>query len=186
MPRMIGALLVLMLLGLAAAPPSPLAQAASSWLYINAFQSRKLIAIDPTTGRVQSTIEVDDLAGTLGAGVTSDGKTVLTVDGSSKSRLRMLNAATGELIAEHLFDNRTLWLGSGTAVHLTADDRRLLVQTYDYAAAAKGVRVFDVENRRFMPVGLRERGCDDASFASARDGSLIAVCRGFLTELEPS
>jgi hypothetical protein len=59
------------------------------------------------------------------------------------------------------------------------------VKTYDYAAAAKGVRVFDVENRRFLPVGLRNRGCDDPSFASARDGRLIVACPGVFQELQP-
>jgi len=192
MPPKLVALLILLGLTLSSLVPGDNlwpgranAQNAKSWLYLNAFQSQKLIAIDPVTGRVESTIEVDDLAGTLGAAVTSDGKTVLTVDGGSKSRLRVFNAATRELIAEHAFDHRVLELGIGPVVHLTADDRRLLVKTYDYAAAAKGVRVLDVENRRFLPVGLQERGCDDASFASARDGSLVAVCRGFLTELEP-
>jgi len=192
MPPKLVALLILLGLTLSSLAPGDNlwpgrvnAQNAKSWVYLNAFQSQKLIAIDPVTGRVESTIEVDDLAGTLGAAVTSDGKTVLTVDGGSKSRLRMFNAATRELIAEHAFDHRVLELGIGPVVHLTADDRRLLVKTYDYAAAAKGIRVFDVQNRRFLPVGLQERGCDDPSFASARDGSLVAVCRGFLTELEP-
>lgn len=188
------ALTVLILLGLTLSPLDTIdhrwpgsanAQNAKSWLYLNAFKSGKLIAIDPATGRLESTIEVDDLAGTLGAAVTSDGKTVITVDGSTKSRLRMLNAATQEVIAEHVFDHRVLELGVGPVIHLTADDRRLLVKTYDYAAAAKGIRVLDLENRRFLPVGLQERGCDDPSFASARGGSLIAVCRGFLRELQP-
>ena len=35
------------------------------------------------------------------------------------------------------------------------------MDTYDYAAAAKGVRIFVVENGRFMPVGLRDRGSGD-------------------------
>src|SRR5262245_50618986 len=192
MPPKLVALLILLGLTLSSLAPGDNlwpgrvnAQNAKSWVYLNAFQSQKLIAIDPVTGRVESTIEVDDLAGTLGAAVTSDGKTVLTVDGGSKSRLRMFNAATRELIAEHAFDHRVLELGIGPVVHLTADDRRLLVKTYDYAAAAKGVRVFDVQNRRFLPVGLQERGCDDPSIASARDGSLIAVCRGLLKESQP-
>jgi hypothetical protein len=190
---MLAKLVALILLGLTLSllvpvdnrwPSSASAQNAKSWLYLNAFQSRKLIAIDPTTGRIEDTIDVDD-AGGLGAAVTSDGKTIITVDGSGKSRLRMFNAATLELIAEHAFDHRVLRRGSSPTVHLTADDRWLLVKTYDDAAAAKGVRVFDVENRRFSPVGLRNRRCDDPSFASARDGRLIAACPGIFQELQP-
>ena len=140
-------------------PGSASAQYAKSWLYLNAFRSRKLIAIDPTTGRIENSIDVDD-AGGLGAAVTSDGKTILTVDGSGKSRLRMFNAATLEPIAEDAFDYRVL--GRGPTVHLTADDRWLLVKTHDDAAAATGVRVFDVKNRRFLPA--------KRSFALARGG----------------
>ena len=192
MPAKIAALLILLGLTLWPLvmidhqwPGSASAQDPKSWLYLNAFQSRKLIAIDARTGRVESTIEVNDMAGSPGAAVTSDGKTIITVDGSMKSRLRVLTAATRELISEHAFDHRVLWLNHGRTVHLTADDRRLLVKTFDYAAAAKGIRVFDVENRHFLPFGLQERACDDARFASARDGSLIAVCPGFLQELQP-
>jgi glutamine cyclotransferase len=89
-------------------PGSASAQIAKSWLYLNAFQSRKLTAIDPTTGRVEDTIDVDDAGGSLGAAVTSDGKTIITADGSLKSRLRMFKAATLELMAEHAFDHRVL------------------------------------------------------------------------------
>jgi len=166
-------------------PGSASAQNAKSWLYLNSFQSQKLIAIDPATGRVESTIEVDDLAGSLGAAVTSDGRTLLIVDGDTKSRLRMLNAATRQPIAEQIFYHRLLLLGGGPTVHLTADDRWLFAKTYDYAAAAKGIRVFDIANRRFTPVGLRDRDCNDVNFASARDGRLIAICPGFLQELQP-
>jgi hypothetical protein len=194
MPAKLVAPTVLLLLGLTLSPFGIVdnrwpgrasAQSAKSWLYLNAFQSRKLIAIDPITGRVEDTIDVDDAAGTLGAAVTSDGKTIITVDGSMKSRLRMFDAATLELIAEHAFDHRVLSRGSGPTVHLTADDRWLLVKTYDDAAAAKGVRVFDVEKRRFSPVGLRNRRCEDPTFASARDGRLIVACPGIFQELQP-
>jgi hypothetical protein len=184
MPAKLVALTVLILLGLTLSPLVPVdnrspssasAQSAKSWLYLNAFRSRKLIAIDPATGRIEDSIDVD--VG-LGAAVTSDGKTIITVDGSGKSRLRMFNAATLELIAEHAFDDRVP--GRGPTIHLTADDRWLLVKSY-----YEGVRVFDVENRRFLPVGLRNLGCYDPSFASARDGRLIAACPGTFQELQP-
>jgi len=58
-------------------------------------------------------------------------------------------------------------------VHLTADDPWLLMDTYDYAAAAKGARIFAVENGRFMLVGLRDRGSGDIKFASGRNGLII-------------
>ena len=47
------------------------------------------------------------------------------------------------------------------------------MDTDDYAAAAKGVRIFAVENGRFMPVGLRDRGSGDIKFASGRNGLII-------------
>ena len=94
MPPKLVALLILLGLTLSSLVPGDNlwpgranAQNAKSWLYLNAFQSQKLIAIDPVTGRVESTIEVDDLAGTLGAGVTSDGKTVLTTPVSQLPQL---------------------------------------------------------------------------------------------------
>jgi len=40
-------------------PGSASAQDAKSWLYLNAFRSRKLIAIDPITGRIEDSIDVD-------------------------------------------------------------------------------------------------------------------------------
>jgi hypothetical protein len=160
------------------------AQASRSWLYLNSFQSKKLIALDPMTGSVMSTIEVDDLAGSLGFGVTYGGKRLLIVDGGARSRLRVLDAATRGRVAEHFFDHRALLLGGGPAVHLTADDRWLFVDTCDYAAAAKGVRIFDIKSGHFMPMGLRERGCDSIKFASAHNGLVLGVCPNFLQTLQ--
>jgi len=100
------------------------------------------------------------------------------VDGAKKSRLRVLDAAAQVPIAEYFFDNRVLIPGGCLVVHLTADDPWLLMDTYDYAAAAKGVRIFVVENGRFMPVGSRDRGSGDIKFASGRNGLIIwGQCR---------
>lgn len=161
------------------------AEATQSWLYLNTFQSNTLVAVNPMTGTVESAFDVEDGAGSLGLGVSSDGRRLFVVDGDTTSRLRVLDAATSNTLAEHIFDHRVLLLGGGPVVHLTADNRLLLVSTYDYAAAATGVRVFDVRNGRFTPLGLRGRGCDSPRFVSAQGGTLISVCPNFLQSMPP-
>lgn len=157
-----------------------------SWLYLNSFQSGQLLAIDPATGQIERKIAVKDGSGIIGFAVSSDGKRLFIADGDAKSRLRILDAASGQQIAEHRFEHRALLPGRKPTIHLTADGRWLLISTYDYAADAKGIRIFDVENGSFLPVGLRGRGCDNGKFASARNGVLIELCANVLRELSMS
>jgi len=161
------------------------AQPAATWLYINSFQSGTLLVWDLGAGKAVRQIAVEDRSGSIGATVTADGKRLFVVDGNQVNRLRIFDAATGEKTAEHTFENRELLHGGGPVVYLTPDDHFLFVNTYDYAAAASGVRVFDVAANAFLALGLRARQCAAPILAGARNGSLFAVCPRMVHELNP-
>lgn len=156
-----------------------------TWLYINSFQQGKFFVFDLATAKVVHTIPVEDASGSMGLGVTSDGKKLFIVDGDTSYRLRVVDAATGSQLAEYTFNDRVLLLGGGPVLHLTADNRWLFVKTYDYGAAATGVRIFDVEAGSFTTLGLRGRECEAPKLVSARDGTLVAVCPQLIHELKP-
>ena len=160
-------------------------EASSARLYVNYFQSRKLVVLDVATSKVVREIAVEDGSGSIGVAVTSDGKRLFVVDGDSSHRLRTFDPTTGKELASYPFDRRALLLGGGPVIHLTRDERWLFVDTYDYPAAASGVRVFDTQAGRFTPLGLRGRPCGAPAFASSRDGSVVAVCPGVAQELKP-
>jgi hypothetical protein len=163
----------------------PVAQSPAAWLYVSAFRGGSLAVFDLASLKFIHAIPVDDAEGSIGAAITSDGRRLLVVDGDRSSKLRVLDSASGREIASHPFENRVLLLGGGPVVHLTADDNWLLIDTYDYPSAAAGVRVFDVRRERFASLGLRSRACGAPAFASARDGTLFAVCPHLAQELAP-
>ncbi len=148
-------------------------------VYIGSFQSGEVLIYDPAKQSVVKTIPVEDGAGVVGIAPSSDGSRLYLVDGNQRHRLRVLDAGTLKVLKEEEFGNRVLELSARPVIHLTADDRQLFVKTFDYAAAAHGIRVFDIESGRFAPVGLQRRRCDTPTFLSARNGTLVEVCPGF-------
>src|SRR5262245_47924574 len=145
-----------------------------TWLYMSAFKSGQLHVFDLTAGKVVRSIAVEDSAGIIGVAVSSDGRKVFIVDGDHDHRLRVFRAATGERLSERPFTDRALNLSGSPVMHLSADDRWLFLKTYDYGAAAAGLRVFNVDRQRFAPLGLRGRPCRIHALAGASDGSLMA------------
>lgn len=161
------------------------AQPRGPWFYINSFQSGKLFVFDLATAKVIHTIPVQDGSGSIGVAITSDGRKLFVVDGDRRHRLRTFDTVTAKVLREYPFKDRVLLLGRGPVIHLTADDRWLFLQTYDYGAAASGVRIFNVGAGSFTRLGLRGRECGSPNLASARNGTLIAVCPKLAHELRP-
>jgi WD40 repeat protein len=153
-------------------------------LYISSFKSGKLLTFDLEARKVVRTIAVNDGSGTIAVAVTASDKKLVVVDGDSTSRLRVFDASAGRQIQEHAFKDRVLQLGSRPVMHLTADDRWLLLSTYNYEAAASGVRIFDMKMNTFVPTGLRTRACASPEFSSARDGTVVAVCPNLIQTLK--
>ncbi|MBI3926343.1 MAG: hypothetical protein HY319_12450 [Armatimonadetes bacterium] len=132
------------------------AQAGGTWLYATSFQRGELLVFDLDTGKTVHRLPVEDGAGIIGFDTSPDGKLLYVVDGSSSSRLRIFEASDLKLLEEERFPNRALMLGGPPVTQLAAG-RWLLIQTYDYPAAAAGVRVYDTHKRVFWPLGLRDR-----------------------------
>jgi hypothetical protein len=146
------------------------------WLYLNSFQSGKLLVYDLSGPKLVRTIAVDDNSGGIGAAVTSDGRTLFVLDGQATQRLRIFDAAAGREVAKHGLTDRLELLGGGPVLHLTADDRFVLVSTYNTSSAASGVKVFSIKKGAFLPAGLGEPVCGMPRFASSADGLVVAVC----------
>lgn len=162
-----------------------LASSSGPWIYLSSFQSGKLVVYDAATGAIVQTVTVEDRSGSIGATVTADGKRLFVVDGDDKHRVRSLDPATGKDLQRLAVEDRTLQLGRGGVSHLTADERWLLIHTYDYGAAAAGVRILDLKTWTFVPLGLRDRACASPNIASARDGSIVTVCARVVQPLKP-
>lgn len=128
---------------------------ADTRLYVSQFGSGRLVAIDAEAGRVVFTVPVEDRAGIVGCAASHDGRRLYVVDGNS--RLRVVDAGSGRVLAAVPFENRALLLGGANPVHLAPHGRTLLVQTYDYKAAAPGVCLFDTAAESFVPLGMRNR-----------------------------
>jgi hypothetical protein len=127
-----------------------------------------------------ATLPAEDSAGVVGIAVSTGAKSVFLVDGNTRGRVRRIDTQTWRQDQEQEFRDRVLALGGAQLIHATGDNRWVLIKTYDMGAAAHGIRVFDVQNGRFAPVGLAVSHCSQPLFASARDGSLAAVCPGFV------
>jgi hypothetical protein len=123
-----------------------------------------------------ATLPVEDGAGVVGIGVNPDRESLYVVDGNIRSRLRKFDTQSWQLQLEQEFANRRLALGAEQVIHLTADNRWLLIETYDVGAASPGVRVFDLRKDKFTPAGLPIKRCERPLFASAPDGTVAAVC----------
>ena len=127
-----------------------------------------------------ATLPVEDGAGVVGVAFSPDHDSLYVVDGNVRSRLRRFDTRSWQQQLEQEFSNRVLALGAEQVIHLTADNRWLLIKTYDVGAASFGVRVFDVKKSKFTPAGLPIKRCASPRFASAPDGTVAAVCAGWV------
>jgi WD40 repeat protein len=142
------------------------------WLYISGLQQGDLAVFD-SNGRPVHSIAVHDGDGIIGVSVSSNGKTVYVAD---DGRLRVFDAKTATATHELRYDGALRLLGGGPIMHLSADDKALLIKTYDYGAAAAGVRIFNAAAGAFASLGLRSRACPAPDFASAKEGTVVAIC----------
>ena len=154
--------------------------AGEDWLYISGLQQGDLAVFD-SNGKPIHSIAVHDGAGIIGASVSSNGKTLFIAD---DGRLRVLDAKTAAVTAELRYEGAPRLLGGGPVMHLSADDKSLLIKTYDFGAAAAGVRIFDVASGGFAAIGLRSRACPAPEFVSAREGTIVAICPDLIQVLK--
>jgi hypothetical protein len=125
-----------------------------------------------------ATLQVEDGAGVVGIAVSKDGESLYVVDGNDRNRLRLFDTHSWHQEWEQEFRDRLLALGAKQVIHLTADNRWLLIKTYDMGAAASGIRVFDTQKKHFMPVGLPLQKCTEPRFVSSPDGTVVATFSG--------
>lgn len=157
----------------------------STRLYVNSFGSGSIAVVGLETGDLEGTIPVEDSTGSIGAQLSASGERLFVIDGDRSHRLRVFDTRSLQPLAEHGFTHRVLLRGGGPVSHLTADARFLFVDTYDYGAAASGVRTFDVGKDAFQSVGLRGRACAAPKLASTPNGMLIQICPASLVEFRP-
>ena len=158
----------------AAAPVAP----GGTWLYLTSFQTGALYVIDAEGRAVVHSIEVEDGSGLSGLALSSSGERLHVVDGVAEHRVRSFSTAEAELLATVPFEDRALLLGGGPVAHLTRDGAWMFLTTFDYGAAASGMRAVDMKTGVLAPVGLRGRLCDAPKMASTAEGALIQVCPG--------
>lgn len=157
-------------------------------LYLHAFQSGTIQAIDTASGRTLLSIPVADAAAPPGLAIRRDGKELFVLDdgGADRSgRLRTIDAATGRVLRTLAVRDRSLANGPASGLHLTRDGRWLLVPTYDPASAAHGVRRVDARSGRSWPLGLSDRRCETPALESAPDGAVLEACGRGISELVP-
>lgn len=142
------------------------------WIYISGLQQGDLAVFD-SNAKLVHLIAVRDESGIIGASVSSNGKTLFVAD---DDRLRVLDAKTASVTAELRYEGALRLLGGGPVMHLSADDRLLLIKTYDFGAAAAGVRIFNVASGGFAAMGLRSRACPVPDFVSGKEGTIVAIC----------
>lgn len=123
----------------------PSAAQSPSWTYVTAFRSGFVYVIDTAAERLVRAITVNDADGVAGLCVSSDGRRVVIVDGGVRSRLRVLDAITGNVVAETRFVGRRLVVDGIAAAAMTSDNQWVLVDGRD------GVLAFDMRACRFLP-----------------------------------
>ena len=141
-------------------------------VYVSGLHQGDLAVFDGSGKKIQS-IPVQDGAGTIGVAISSDGKSIFVTE---DDHLRIVDARTGSNTHTVSYEGALHLLGQQTRLHLTADNRLLLIKTYDLGAAAAGVRIFDVGSNQFTGIGMRGRACPSPEFESTRDGTLFSIC----------
>jgi hypothetical protein len=153
-------------------------------VFLAPFQSGSVYVYDVETRSRIATIPVEDAAGVVGLAVSTDGNSLYLVDGNVRSRLRRFDTSTWKEDWVQEFQDRLLALGATHTLHLTGDNRWVLIRMQPVGSAASpAVRVFDVQKRRFAATALPLRHCSQPLFANGRDGELAALCPGFLEML---
>ncbi len=162
-------------------PPAAVAPAAkpssAGWLWLTAFQSGKLEAIDLGTESIVRTFAVDDGAGSTGFALTPDGATLYLADGASPGRLRVFDVASQTLAGEASLKGRALLLGHAPLFHLERDS--LFVGTLDPSTAQAGT--LSLGTKALTAQAPPSWPC--ASPLLARGTATVALCAGAIHRL---
>lgn len=148
----------------------PSAAQAPAWAYVTAFRSGFVYVIDTAAEHLVRAIVVQDAEGVAGVCVSSDGRRVVIVDGGVRSRLRVLDGVSGNVVAETRFVGRRLVIDGISPVVMTSDNRWVLVDARD------GVLAFDLRAGRFLPRPLSI--ARDARVVGGGGASILAVADG--------
>lgn len=162
--------------------------ASGTRLYLTAFQSGFVSAIDPTSGHAlrQIPIEQGDHAGIA---ISPDGKRLYIVDGLSpeNGRLRVFDTTTWQVIHSELVPDRALLLG-GNSITLSPNGRWLLVDHYSYSRREAWQTVFDTEDLRVLSSDawqLTDCGLSPTPLVGHPDSEKVFMqCSGFVTALD--
>jgi hypothetical protein len=130
---------------------SAAARGADTWAYVTAFRSGQVVVVDVGENRIVRHLAVEDRDGRIGLCVTGDGRRVVIVDGNARSRLRVFDGFTAEVLDQVEFKGRKLTVDGPPVAALSADGGRVFVQCAD------STRVYDLARRRFLPRPLPMR-----------------------------
>ena len=156
-------------------------------LYVAGDAGASLYAVETDGGRVIWEFPLASVSGGAGVAVSPDGDTVYVADGEAPGefRLRLVDAGSGRETAAYPIEDLLQERGGENPVTLIGEGRWLFVKTYDYGAAASGVRVFDVEGGAFVRTGLRDRACAAPELGAGGAGSVWVGCSRLLERLDP-
>lgn len=162
-------------------PPPTVAPAmkpsSAGWLWLTAFQSGKLEAIDLGTESIVRTLAVDDGAGSTGFALTPDGATLYLADRATPGRLRVFDVTSGMRLGEAVLRGRALLLGHAPLFHLERDT--LYVGTFDPMTAQAGT--LSLGTKALTTQAPPSWPC--ASPMLARGTATVAFCAGSIHRL---
>lgn len=154
-------------------------------IVLSVFQSGQVIVFDAETGRALRAIPSRDGGGISAIAISPSDGTLIIVDESLQSRLRLFDAKTFSLLKEEHFANRVLNFNDHRLLHLSADGNWLFLYTYSYADDKSGLRIYDVRHLDFVSSAIRDLACAAPVLASASGGSVFALCPGNIQDISP-
>jgi hypothetical protein len=152
---------------------------------LSVFQSGQVIVFNAETGRVLRAIPSQDGGGISAIAISPKDGTLVIVDQSLQSRLRLFDAKTFALTKEAHFENRVLNFSDHRLLQLSADGNWLFLYTYNYTDGKSGLRIYDVRRLDFVSSGIRDLACAAPLFATASGGSVFALCPGKIQDISP-
>lgn len=180
--------------GLLGPKPLPTASAAEhqaasdTRLYLTAFQSGFVSAVDPISGHAlhQIPLEQGDHAGIA---ISPNGKRLYVVDGLSpeNGRLRVFDTTTWQVIHSEPVPDRALLLGDNS-ITLSPNGRWLLVNHYNYSRREAWRTVFDTEDLRVLSSDawqLNDCGLSPTPFVGHPDSKRVFMqCHEFMAAID--
>ncbi|NDD30981.1 MAG: hypothetical protein EB084_22225 [Proteobacteria bacterium] len=141
----------------------------ATWAYVTALRSGAVYVVDVASARLVRVLRVEDARAPIGLCPSPDGNRLYVVDGDRRSRLRVIDTATGRVRAELSVASRRGAVDGAPVARVSADGAWLFIDTVE------GVWVFDVREAPVRTrVGSRLR---DVRFAGGRGRALLGVSR---------